>query len=157
MVAQQKDRERLGILDRWLDLIFSILGMLLVLGFFMAHQLSNTGFFTAEFGPTEMLALYGPMALAVVPAVIRSSLGLRNPGRPMEVIANAALAAGSLWLFFVFPFDFSHLPDVLPAGVQFLFGWITDGLARIVLILQVVIGTLTAVGKMWKFVAVQGR
>jgi len=64
---------------------------------------------------------------------------------------------GSLWLFLVFPFDFSHLADVLPSGIQLLFGWLTDGIARILLSLQVRIGAITAIGKMVKYIAVQSQ
>src|SRR3990172_805460 len=157
MTTTTKDREILNGVERALYLFFSILGMLFILGFFLAHQLLNTGFLTADFGPTEMLALYAPMVLSIIPALIRASLGTRNPARPMEFISNTALAAGSLWLFFVFPFDFSHFADFLPGGVQFLFGWLTDGIARIVLLLQMAIGTLTAISALWKFLAHEPR
>ncbi|MEX1248310.1 MAG: hypothetical protein WEA61_07485 [Anaerolineales bacterium] len=157
MTTTVKDREVLSLLERWLEVIFTIIAMAFVAGFFAAHQVLNTGFFTAEFGAYEMLALYGPMALSLVPPIIRASLGVRNPARPMEAIANTALAVGALWLFFVFPFDVSHLADILPGPVQFVFSWLTDGMARIVLILQVVIGVLTAIGKMGKFISVQSR
>lgn len=153
----EKDREHLGLSERITEVVFTTLAMMLVFGFFLAHQLGNTGFFTAEFGIREMLALYGPMVLTLAAPITRAATGSRNLGRPMEAVANAALAIGSLWLFFVFPFDFSHLADVLPAAIQFPFRWITDGIARIVLALQVLIGTLTAIGKLWKFVSVTNR
>lgn len=157
MASITKDREFPGTLERIFDLVFSFIGVLFVFGFFLAHQLQHTGFLTAEFGGQEMFALYGPMVLSLLPPVLRAATGQRNLGQPMEAIANAALAFGSLWLFFVFPFDFSHLPDVLPVGMQFILSWMTDGLARIVLLLQVAIGSLTATGKLWKFVSVQNR
>lgn len=110
--------------------------MLFLGGFFIAHQVLNTGLFTAEFGGREMLARYGPMVLNLVPPIVRATQGTRNPARPTEVVANAALSIGSFWLFMVFPFDFSHFADILPACVQLLFGWLTDGIARIILIMQ---------------------
>lgn len=152
MNTQTMSRETLGPAERFFDVLFTSIALLFVIGFFWAHQAGHTGFFTSEFGSTEMLALYGPMALSFAAPIVRSATGLRNPGRLMEAIANAALAFGSLWLFFVFPFDFSHLADVLPHGFQFILAWFTDGIARIALALQVVIGALTAIGKLWKFV-----
>ncbi len=150
-----RSHEQLGPWERIADLIFPIVGTLFILGFFLAHQLAHSGFLTDEFGGREMLALYGPMLLAVIPPLARASTGERNPGRLFEVIANVGLVIGALWLFFVFPFDFSHLPDVLPEAIRFMFAWITDGIARMVLILQIVIGALTAIGKLAKFIAVE--
>ena len=118
--------------------------MLALLAFFALHQLANTGFFTAQFGPWEMLALYGPILVSSIPPLVRAMSGRQNSGRPFEAASNIALAIGSLWLVTVFPFDYVHLADVLPRPIQFLLSWINDDLARIVLTLQVIIGVLVA-------------
>jgi hypothetical protein len=39
--------------------------MMLLCGFFAAHQLAHTGFFTAQFGLVEMLCVYGPILLTL--------------------------------------------------------------------------------------------
>jgi hypothetical protein len=44
----------------------------------------------------------------------------------------------------VFPFDFTHLADVLPAEVQFLLTWMSDGIGKFLLLLQVAVGVLAA-------------
>jgi hypothetical protein len=152
MASNVRSNEVVGLPERLIELPFSIIGMLVVFAFFFAHQLLHTGFFTAEFGGREMLALYGPMALAVFPPIIRSAVGNRNASRPMEVVVNVAVAIGSLYLFFVFPFNFAHLADFLPTGIQFLFSWINNGIAYIVLILQIIVATLTALSVTWKFI-----
>lgn len=151
MATTIKQKDSLNIIERWLEVLFTIFAMLVIFWFFNAHEQSHTGFFTNEFGMTERLALYGPIFLTMIPPVVRASLGSRNAGRPWEAIANLGLALGSLWLFFVFPFNFTHLTDVLPAFMQFVFSWISDGIARIVLVLQVLIAMVTAGGAMWKY------
>jgi hypothetical protein len=146
-------KDNLSGIERWLEMIFIILGMAIVFWFFSAHEQGQTGFFTDEFGSTERLALYGPIFLSMIPPVIRASLGSRNAGRPWEVLANIGLAIGSIWLFFVFPFNFEHLGDVLPVFMQFPFTFISDGIARIILALQVLVAILTAGGALWKYVS----
>ncbi|MCL5429652.1 MAG: hypothetical protein M1347_07650 [Chloroflexi bacterium] len=151
MATTTKKKDSLNGLERWLQVVFITFAMLVVFWFFSAHEQSHTGFFTNEFGIPERLALYGPIFLSMIPPVVRASVGSRNAGRPWEAIANIGLAIGSLWLFFVFPFNFAHLADVLPAFMQIIFSWISDGVARIVLLLQILIAILTAGGAMWKY------
>lgn len=118
--------------------------MIALLAFFAAHQLANTGFFTARFGPWEMLALYGPILVSSLPPLVRAISGRQNSGRPFEVASSISLAIGSLWLVTVFPFNYAHLADVLPGAIRFVLSWINDDIARIVLMLQVIIGALVA-------------
>lgn len=118
--------------------------MLLVFGFFVLHQLTHTGFFTARFGTIEMVALYGPLLLAFAAPLVRAISGRRNPARPFEAATNLFLAAGSFWLVITFPFDFARLADVLPNGMRFIISWINNDVGRLVLMLQVIIGVITA-------------
>lgn len=155
MATTVKQKDSLGGIERWLEVFFTIFAMVIVFWFFSAHEQRQTGFFTDEFGTNERLAFYGPIFLSMIPPVIRASVGSRNAGRPWEALANLGLAIGSTWLFFVFPFNFEHLPDVLPAFIQFPFAWITDGIARIILVIQVLIAILTAGGKLWRYVSLE--
>jgi hypothetical protein len=118
--------------------------MLLVLCFFALHQLMHTGFFTARFGTTERVALYGPILVAFAAPIVRAISGRRNPARPFEAATNLFLAVGSLWLVITFPLDFAHLADVLPDGIRFVISWISNDIGRWVLMLQVIIGILIA-------------
>jgi hypothetical protein len=148
-----KQNDTIGSIERVFAMVFPILGLAIVFWFFNSHQRGNTGFFTEEFGQLEMLALFGPIVLSMIPPVVGASLGSRNTSRPWEMLANIALAIGSIWLFFVFPFNFEHLTDVLPVFMRFPFSWITDGIARIILALQVLVAILTAGGALWKYVS----
>jgi hypothetical protein len=127
--------------------LFSAFLMLVLLGFFLYHQVMNTGFFTDEFKWPEMLALYVPILISMTPPIQRFIKGRRDSAIGLEAATDFSLAIGSLILFIVFPFDFSHLVDPLPANMQFLFGWINDTVGKVILILQVIIGTLSGIAR----------
>ena len=131
--------------------------MALVFGFFAWHQLTGTGLYTAQFGPLEMLALYGPILVSFAAPVVRAVSGRHNPARPCEASAHLSLALGSLWLAIVFPFDFSHLADVLPGAIRFVFSWINNDIGRFVLILQVLIGVIAAPVTMFQYISIRRR
>jgi hypothetical protein len=52
------------------------------------------------------------------------------------------MVMAALWLLRVFPFDFTHLADVLSVNLRFSLAWVSDEIGRIVLLLQVSAGTL---------------
>jgi hypothetical protein len=54
------------------------------------------------------------------------------------------MALATLWLLRVFPFDFTHLADALPTGLQFTVAWVNDDIGKIALLLQAVVGVLAA-------------
>jgi hypothetical protein len=128
---------------------------LLLFGFLLYHQLANTGFFTEKFTGLEMLCLYGPLLVGISPLLIRAWIGQRNPARPFDATSSLLLAAGSLWLFTVFPFDYSHLADALPGALRFVLAWVTNDIARIVLVLQVVLGLGSAAVTLWRYFTFQ--
>jgi hypothetical protein len=156
VVAEKANKEILSVPQRWLELAI-VPGMLLLLGFFLRHQSANTGFFTAKFGALEMVCLYGPIFLSLVAPVIRAFSGRRNPARPYEAVTRLLLALGSLWLLIVFPFNFSHLADILPSGIQFLLAWVSDDLGKVLLLLQIVIGPFSAALTGWRYFAASRR
>ncbi len=137
------ERETLSPAARVLEIAIVAM-MLFLFAFLLTHQLRGTGFFTDRFGPFEMFCLYGPIGLALVAPLARALTGRRSAAWPVEAATSLFLAAGSLWLAIRFPFDFPHLADVLPAGIRFLLAWVTTGIGRALLILQVVIGPLSA-------------
>jgi len=150
----KKNKEYLTRVERWLGLVLVVLMLLLAL-FFELHQFRGTGFFTADFGATEMVALYVPIYLGLIAPIVRAVTGRRNPARLWEALANVALAAGSYWLWTVFPFDFTHLGDVLPGVLRLPFAWFTDVFARIILLVQIVVGPITALVNVVRYFAVK--
>lgn len=155
--AKHPNREVLSLSERIADPLFTILAMSLLLAFFVYHLRAATGFFTEQFGPFEMLCLYGPIVLAPAAALVRAASGRRNPARPVEALADLFMALAAIWLLIVFPFDFTHLADVLPAGLQFTLAWVTNDIGKLVLVLQIIIGMLVALFTLVKFFLVLGR
>jgi len=151
-----KDSENLNLGQRVLELIFTVL-MVFLLGFFVYHQQTNSGYFTEKYGALEMLCLYVPIALAISAMLVRVWTGQRQPARPLEVLRNLLLGLGSLWLLTVFPFNFTHLADTLPEAMRFVLGWLTNDMGRILLILQIVIGPITALVTAWQYMTLRHR
>jgi hypothetical protein len=149
-VMKETEKELLTPAQRWLE-ASTVVAMLLLLAFLVYHQQANTGFFTARFGAAEMFCLYGPILLALIAPAIRAVTGRRNPARPFDAATSLSLALGSLWLLIVFPFDFSHLADALPGALRFVLAWVTNAIGRIPLILQVIIGPISAISTTWKY------
>jgi hypothetical protein len=43
------------------------------------------------------------------------------------------------WLLIVFPFDFVHVADVLPDSLRFLLQWISNNVARVLMLIGFVL------------------
>jgi hypothetical protein len=137
---------------RWGGL-YTVVLMLLLLAFFVYHQYKGTGFFSSKFRIKEMIALYLPIILSLVPPIQRAILGRVNPARPVEACADFLLAIGSLWLWHVFPFNFAHIADIFPERMHIAFVWLTDNAGRFILILQVVVGFISALSIIASYLA----
>lgn len=148
------DKEILTLVQRWLELVFTVL-MLLLFGFLVYHQRANTGFFTDKFKLLEMLCLYVPIVLAISAMIIRAWTGHQQPARPFEAARSLLLGLGSLWLLMVFPFNFLHLADALPESIRFVLSWVTDDIGKIPLVLQSIIGPISAIMTTWHYLSVR--
>jgi hypothetical protein len=153
----QVNRDIVSTPQRVIDPLISILAMALVFSFFAYHQVAQTGFFTQKFGPFAMVCFYGPIILSPTASIIRAVSGHRNTGRPLEVLVNIFLAAAALWLLVVFPFDFSHFADALPAAIRFMFAWVNNDIGKIVLILQIIVGSIVAFATAITYLVVLSR
>jgi hypothetical protein len=98
----------------------------------------HTGFFTARFGPLEMLCLYSTAVLSIIPPLVRAITGRRNPSRPLEAVDDVLLGVTALVLVLAFPFNFAHFADALPTQIRFIFGWLNNDIARIFLWLPLI-------------------
>jgi hypothetical protein len=141
--GDKKEKEMMTPTRRWAWL-YTVGLMLLLLAFFAYHQWKRTGFFTNQFGPTEMLALYGPILISMAAPILRAVQGRNNPARLVEAASDLSLTIGSIWLWNYFPFNFAHLVDPFPVGMHFAFAWITNSVGRFILLLQIVIGSVSA-------------
>lgn len=152
----KSDEDQLSLRQRGAEFILVTI-MLLLFGFFAYHQFSGTGFMTAGFGPIESVALYGPILVSLAAPVVRALNGSRNSGRPFEIATHLSLMMGSFWLVRIFPFDFSHLGDVMPTVVRLFFSWMTNDIGRLILILQVLLSPLSAVATALIYFSVRRR
>ncbi|MGE5123849.1 MAG: hypothetical protein ACM3H7_04980 [Acidobacteriaceae bacterium] len=142
--------------QRWGGL-YTVALMLLLVAFFVYHQVKNTGFFTPGFGQPELLALYGPIAISMLPSILRAIQGRRNPARPLEATGDLLLAIGSMRLRQVFPFDFTHIADPFPASWHFAFAWLTNDVGRFILLLQIVVGFISAIAIIATYLSIRRK
>lgn len=136
------------------EVIYAIC-MVLLFAFLLYHQIANTGFFTEKFGAVGMFCLYGPIIVGITPLLIRAWIGQRNVARPFEAATSLFLAVGSLWLVIVFPLNYAHLADALPGALRFILAWVTDDIGKAVLILQVIIGPISAFLTISKYMSIR--
>ena len=137
-------KDRLSLSDRAGNVV-GVVAMLVLLWFFIAHQTSATGFFTSKFGQTEALLFYAPPLLFLITTAAKAAVGRKNVLRPLDVAGIVLSFVALVWVFAVFPFDFSHLADVLPGFLRFLLQWISNDFARGVMALAMIAIPVAAV------------
>ncbi len=131
---------------------------LLIVVFFVAHQIQSTGFFTAAFGTLEMILLYGLLILGIISAGLEGVFGRRLLSRLFDAFGGLILGAVcTIWLLVVFPFEFAYFADVLPDSLRFLLKWISNDVARVVMVLGIIVylGAAVYVPFAYKFASVK--
>ena len=117
----------------------------LIVSYFVAHQLSLTGFFTAKFGAFEILLLYVSLVEWIVVAALEA-FGRKNLARNIDAFGGIIFVTiGGIWLFAVFPFEFAYFADVLPDSLRFLVQWFSNDIARVVIVLWTIVNGGAAV------------
>jgi hypothetical protein len=115
-------KDTLSYSERVGNIVGVAVGLLIVL-YFVAHQTGSTGFFTSEFDTLEMLLFYGSLMYGIVSSAFQAIL----------------VAVAIAWLFVVFPFDFAYFADVLPDFLRFLVQWISNDIARVLMVLGIIV------------------
>lgn len=152
---RSREWERLSAAQRFGEVVgifFTGIMTLLFFGFFVYHQAAGTGFFTAKFGLWEAILFYSPMALAFAAPLTRALTGRRNPGRLVEAMTNLVQAIAATWLVIVFPFNFAHLADALPITWRFALVWVSDDIARVMMIAVIFICLFAAIVRVVQFI-----
>jgi hypothetical protein len=125
--------------ERVVGIAIVVFSVLMVL-YFVAHQRRSTGFFTPSFGTLEMLLLYGLLILGIISAGLEGVFGLRLHSRLFDAFGGLILAAVcTVWLLVVFPFEFAYFADVLPESLRFLVQWISNDIARVLMVLAIIV------------------
>ncbi len=125
--------------------IVGVVCSLLIVWYFVAHQTGSTGFFTATFGTLEMLLFYGCLMYGIVSTALKGLFGRKNFARLFDVFGAILGAVAIAWLFMIFPFDFAYFADVLPSFLRFLLQWISNDIARVLMVLGIIVTPIMAI------------
>lgn len=138
-----EDYDILSLEDRVIS-IFIIMIFPLIMFYFVAHQTLSTGFFTVTFGMLEMVLLYGTLIYWIFTCTVLL-LELKGLSRDIDSFGGLFFAAvGFAWLFVIFPFDFAYFADMLPNSLKFLVQWISNDIARVLLVIGFIVHLLLA-------------
>jgi len=137
-------KDTLSYSERARNIVGVAVGLLIVL-YFVAHQTGSTGFFTSEFGAVEALLFYGSIIFGIVTAALSGLFGRKNLTRLFDVFGLVFIAIAFTWLFVVFPFDFAHLADLLPDFLRFLVQWISNDIAKALMVLGLIATLILAI------------
>jgi hypothetical protein len=128
------------------DVVGQLIGVIIALAvalYFTALYNLDTGFFTAQFTTLDAALFFGIAYLGVVPGLAKVVLHSKNAGRPLEIVVQVLVLIAALLFLSSFPFDFAHLADALPASLQPIVSWITNDVARLLLILMAIVSFFT--------------
>jgi len=120
------------------NIVGVVVGLLIVL-YFVAHQTWSTGFFTSKFDTLEMLLFYVSLMFGIVSTTLRGLFGRKNLARLFDIFGLLLATVAIAWLFVVFPFDFAYFADVLPGFLRFLLKWISNDIARALMVLGIIV------------------
>lgn len=123
--------------DRGLSIGIVVLGVLIG-SYCIAHQTRSTGFFTATFGTFEMILLYGTLLYWIVTSAL-IIVGQKNLSRDLDLGGLFFAAIAVAWLLVVFPFEFAYFADVLPDSLRFVVQWISNDIARVLMVLSFIV------------------
>jgi len=125
--------------------IVGLVVILLIGLYFVAHQMWSTGFFTSEFDTLIMILFYVSLMFGIFSNVVKVLFGRKNLARPVDVFEFLFATVATSWLFVVFPFEFAYFADVLPDFLRFLVQWISNDIARVIIVILCILHMLAAV------------
>jgi len=126
------------------NIVGLVIGLLIVL-YFVAHQTGSTGFFTSKFNALEAFLFYGSLMVWDVSTALKVLFGRKNLVRFFDVFGGIFNVVAIAWLFVVFPYDFAYLADVLPSFLRFLLQWISNDIARVLMVLGIIVAPIMAI------------
>ena len=137
--------EKLPLNERVFGILIVIFSFLMIL-FFWGHQIQSTGFFTSKSGAVEIIMLYGFWVFWITTATLEAILNQRLVSRIVDTFGGVFFASISIaWNLVVFPFEFAYLADVLPESTRFLVQWISNDIARVIMIILMILHLLAAI------------
>ena len=125
--------------DRVVGVALVVFNVVMIL-YFVTHQSRSTGFFTASFGTLEMLIFYSFWICGIVSAGLEGVFGRRLLSRLFDTFGGIIFAAvATAWLLVVFPFEFTYFSDGLPDFLSFVVQWISNDIARVVMVVGIIL------------------
>ena len=132
--------------ERIAGIVFFFAGSVLMLLYLSAHQIWLTGFFTSAFGTIEMIMLYGSWISWIITSGLEGVLGQRLLSRLFDTFGGIIfITIATAWLLVIFPFEFAYFADVLPDFLRFLVQWISNDIARVLMVLYIIAMGIAAV------------
>ena len=126
--------------------IVLVVASILAILYFVSHQTGSTGFFTQKFGKLEMFLLYGSLVAWIITGSLDGIFSQRLLSRFFDSFGGIIfIAVANAWLLVVFPFEFTYFADVLPVFLRFLLQWISNDIARVIILLFTVAMGIAAV------------
>ena len=132
--------------ERIAGIIFFFAGSVLMVFYLAAHQIWSTGFFTEIFATVELIMLYGSWVAWIITSGLEGVLGQRLLSRLFDAFGGIIfIVVATAWLLVVFPFEFTYFADVLPDFLRFLLQWISNDIARVIMVLYTIAMGIAAV------------
>lgn len=136
------------------ELVVTTIVACFVAGFYAAHLVWSTGFFTSAFTPGLAALFFTSISWTIINVASKAISPRKDVVALVELIGAALFASVTAWLYLVFPFNFTHLADVVPAQLQFMLNWITNDLGRIlvglILVASIIALAVSAVKFAWR-------
>ena len=127
------------------ELVVTTIVACLIAGFYGAHLVWSTGFFTSAFTPGLAAFFFASIFWTIVNVAFKTITPRRDVRAVVEWIGAALFVGVAAWIYAAFPLDFTHLADVVPTQFQFLLSWITNDIGRILVALILVAGIIALV------------
>ncbi len=126
----------------------------LVFGFYVAHYVLSTGFFTSKFTPLLAAIFYTSVLWTIVNVSFKAVTARKDIVALAEFVGSMLFAVTASWFFIAFPLNFAHVADVVPGSLQFLFTWLTNDIGRIlvalVFVASIIALSVNAVKLAWR-------
>jgi hypothetical protein len=136
------------------ELIATTIVATLVAGFYTAHLVWSTGFFTSGFTPLLAGFFYASIAWTIIDVAFKAITPRKDIVALVKQLGAVLFAGVTAWLYVAFPLNFTHLADVVPGPFQFLLSWITNDIGRIlvgaVLFASIIALAVNAVNLAWR-------
>ena len=88
---------------------------------------------------------YGSIIFGIATTAFRGLFGRKNLARLLDIFEAIFAAVAISWLFVVFPFDFAYFADVLPDFLRFLLQWISNDIAKVLMVLGIIVTLVMAI------------